>query len=88
MTVPNLFINSILISLSKHGSSRVKSQVLALHLGKFFMLFLSSADFFQNQLFRKILSGILSKCQTDWTQIRPDVVWGLIWVQTVFRCNQ
>ena len=26
--------------------------------------FLSSADFFQNQIFRKILSGIPSDCQT------------------------
>ena len=33
--------------------------------GKFFMLFLSSADFFQNQLFRKILSEVPSECQTD-----------------------
>ena len=36
-------------------------------LGKF-SCFLSSADFFQNQLFRKILSGIPSECQTDWIQ--------------------
>ena len=39
------------------------------------MLLLSSADFFfQNQLFRKILSGITSECQTVWTQIGPDVM--------------
>ena len=39
-------------------------------LGKF----MSSADFFQNQLLRKILSGlgIPSECQTDWIEIRPD----------------
>ena len=30
-----------------------------------FHAFLSSADYFQNQLFRKILSGIPSECQTD-----------------------
>ena len=30
------------------------------------------AYFFQNQLFRKILSGLPSECQTDWIQIRPD----------------
>ena len=35
-------------------------------------LVLSSAEFFQNQLFRKILSGIPKECQTDWIQIRPD----------------
>ena len=39
--------------------------------------FLSSAVFFfQNQLFRKIISGIPSECQTVWTQIRPDVLSG------------
>ena len=34
--------------------------------------FLLSADFFQNQLFRKIISGIASESQTVWIQIRPD----------------
>ena len=38
-----------------------------------FACFLSSADFFQNQLIRKILSGISSECQTVWIQIRPDI---------------
>ena len=52
------------------------------------MLFLSSADFFQNQFFRKILSGIRSECQTVWIQIRPDVLSGLIWVQTVCKGHQ
>ena len=37
-----------------------------------FHAFLSSADFFQNLLFEKNLSGIPSECQTVWTQIRPD----------------
>ena len=49
------------------------------------MFFLSSADFVQNQLFRKILAGIPSECQTAWIQIGPDALSGLIWVQTV--CN-
>ena len=30
--------------------------------------------FFQNQLFQKFLSGIPSECQTDWIQIRPDIL--------------
>ena len=42
-------------------------------------------DFYQNQHIRKLLSEIPSECQTDWIQIRPDVLSGLIWVQTV--CN-
>ena len=51
-------------------------------------MLLSSADFFQNKLFRKILSGILLECQTVWIQIRPDVLLGLIWVQTVCKSYQ
>ena len=47
----------------------------------YFACFLSSADFiFQNQLFRKILSGIPSEYQTVWIQIMPDILSGLIWV--------
>ena len=30
--------------------------------------------FFQNRLFRKLVSGILSECQTVWILIRPNVV--------------
>ena len=53
---------------------------------KFFHAFLLSADFFfQNELFRKILSGIPSECQTDWIQFRPDIFSGLIWVQFVCK---
>ena len=36
------------------------------------LAFLSSADYCQNQLFKKILSGIQSEWQTVWIQIRPD----------------
>ena len=43
---------------------------------------------FQNQIFRKILSGIPSRCQTDWIQIRPDILSGLIWVQSVSKGYQ
>ena len=35
-----------------------------------------------------ILSGIPSECQTDWIQIRPDILSGLIWVQTVCKSYQ
>ena len=53
-----------------------------------FSCFLLSADFFQNQLFRKILSGIPSECQTAWIQIRIDVILVLIWFQTVCKGYQ
>ena len=50
----------------------------------FFILLLSSADFFQNKLFQKILSGTLSVCHTVWIQILSV----LIWVQTVCKGYQ
>ena len=46
-----------------------------------FHALLSSADFLQNQLFRKILSGIPSECQTVRIQIRSDILSGLIWAR-------
>ena len=51
---------------------------------KFSPAFSSSAEFFQNQLIGEILSRIPSECQIDCIQIRPDILSGLIWVQTVF----
>ena len=38
------------------------------------MLLLSSAEIFQNNFFQKILSGILSGCQTVLIQIRTDTL--------------
>ena len=52
-----------------------------------FACYLSSVDFFQNQLFQKILSGIPSECQTDSIQIRPNILSGLIWVQILQRLS-
>ena len=50
------------------------------------MIFFSSADFLSKSFFfKKILSGIPSECQTDWILIRPDILSGLIWVQTVYK---
>ena len=43
---------------------------------------------FQNQLFRKVLSGIPPECETVLIQIRPDVLSGLTWVQTVCKGYQ
>ena len=51
-----------------------------------FHTFLSSADFFfKIQLFRKIILGIPSKCQTVWIQTMPDFLSDLILVQTVCK---
>ena len=56
-----------------------------IHLARWviFYDFLSSVDFFQNHLFRKFF-----QCQTLWIQIRPDILSGLIWVQTVCKAYQ
>ena len=49
------------------------------------MHFLSSANFFQNQLFQKVVSEIPSECLDKHSRIkiRPHVLSGLIWVQTI-----
>ena len=52
------------------------------------MLFCCLLIFWQNQLFRKFLTGMPSDCQTVWIQIRPDILSGLIWVQTVSKGYQ
>ena len=57
--------------------------------GKFACLFMSNADLFQNQhFFYKFLSGIPSEFETIGTQIRPDVLYGLIWVQSLCKVYQ
>ena len=43
---------------------------------------------FSKSTFQKILSGIPLECQTVWTLIRPDDLWGLIWIQTVCQDYQ
>ena len=58
---------------------------LILYRWEIFHAFLPSADFFQNQLFRKIISGMSSECQTDWIQIRPNILSDRIWVQIVCK---
>ena len=56
--------------------------------GIFFMLFCRLLIFFQNQLFLKILSGILTESQTVWIQIRLHILSGLVLVQTVCKGYQ
>ena len=59
-------------------------------LGNFacFFFLLSEDFFFKINYLKKNLSGIPSECQTVWIQIRPDVLSGLIWVQTVCKGYQ
>ena len=48
---------------------------------------LSADDFFQNQLFQNLFQEY-HQCQTVWIQIRPDILAGLIWVQTACKGYQ
>ena len=60
------------------------NRTLTLHVGQFFMLALSSADFFfKINIFEKIISGLRMSIQ-----IRPDFLLRLIWVQTVYKGYQ
>ena len=52
---------------------------------KIFMLFVVFA---KSTFSKKNISGILSVCIADWIQIRPDVLSGLIWVQSVCEYEQ
>ena len=49
------------------------------------MLLLSSAGFFQNLSFQKILSRTLSECQMVRIQIRTDILLVSIWFQTICK---
>ena len=58
-------------------------------LGNMLHAFCRLLIFFRNQLFQKIyFRNIPSECQTVWFQIRPDVLSGLIWFQTVCKGYQ
>ena len=85
-----IFINAPILP-SNPIDHRYNSQIQLIEATKYrfacweISCFLLSADFFQNQLFRKILSRVPSECRTVWIQIRPDTTSGLIWVQTVCK---
>ena len=65
-------------------------RLLTLRLLVILHAFLSSADLYQNQHFRKKIFQECHQreCQTVWTHIRPDILSGLMWVQTVCECYQ
>ena len=58
-------------------------------LGNFTCFFVICGFFFFSiNFFQKHLSGIPSECQTVWIQIRPDILSGLICVQTICKGYQ
>ena len=55
----------------------------------FFQLFCCLLIFLKINFFEKFFSGIIrSELQTVWILIRPDILLGLIWVQTVCKSYQ
>ena len=54
-------------------------------LRNFACFFVASLLFFKINFFEKNISGIPSVCQTFWIQIRPDILSGVIWMQTVCK---
>ena len=68
----------------KHLSKALLTLCMLDNFACFF--FLSSVDFFFFKLiFQKNPTEIASECQTVWIQIRPEVLSGLIWVQTICK---
>ena len=63
-------------------------QVLTHRMLGIFSCFCRVLTFLKINFFKKITTGTLSMCQTAWIQIGPDVLSGLIWVQTVWKGYQ
>ena len=73
------------------GASSERENIFNINclLGNFASFFFVVCHFFfQNLFFRKIILGIPLECQAVWIQIRPDVMSGLMWVQTVCKGYQ
>ena len=49
--------------LNLSSSTVMIGKINSSHTGQYFKLLLLSADLYQNQLFQKDLSGVLSECQ-------------------------
>ena len=61
---------------------------LSMNAGKFCIMFLSSDEFYKKITFSTKKSVILPESQTVWTQFRPDILSGLIWIQNVCKGYQ
>ena len=76
------------LSSSCHQSVVCVITINSLHAGVIFHQFLSSADIFKSNFFKKFFLGTLLECQTVWVQIRPDITLCLTWVQTICKDYQ
>ena len=88
----NLFLsrgyNNWLCRNGKH-ISRMTHAIEYLHAGQFCMFVCRLLIVFLHKILKKIFQeNVLSECQTVWVQKRPDVLSGLIWIQTVCKDHQ
>ena len=85
LTISYSFLNWLVHILWMAQNLALSIWMYSFVIGSFSMFFFFTfPDFFQNQLFQKILSRILSESQIVW----PNVLSGLIWVQTVCKSYQ
>ena len=81
--------HNIFIYIIFQRDQRISYEVNGLLLAPWtiFHDFFSRQLIFSNQLFHFFI-GIPSECQTDWIQIRPDILLGIILVQSVCKVYQ
>ena len=83
------FVSSCDVRVRRYIVSHFIGHILTLcMLGNFACFFVVCGYFFKLTFLQKYLSGIPSECQTVWIQIKPGVLPGLIWVQTVCKGYQ
>ena len=89
-----LTYKSVFVKTHRYMYKHVQSQlnvsslsvlILILLLTSCLLCFCRLLIFIKINFFEKNLSGIPSDSQTDWIQIRSDILSGLIWVQTVWK---
>ena len=89
--VIKMFVLSIFERPLKTGFTLESGESInPLHAGLFFMLMLLSADFFflSKLTISKNFFQENYQCQNVWIQIRKNILWVLIWVQTVCKDYQ
>ena len=88
---PGKYLHAFLSSADIYKINFFENFLQEYHLGPNCLQRLSAddtTDIFKINFFEKFLLGIPSKCQTDWIQIRRDILSGLIWAQTVCKGYQ
>ena len=78
------FITERLLMGRKESNQTNKQNLSFCMPGNFFLIFLPLQVFDNITFYQNILSEVTLECQMAWIHVRPDILSGLIWVQTVF----